>query len=265
MFAAFYAGRDALESTEMKIVLSISFALMLIANFLVFTAFQSYSHELYSSFQKDLLLTKQKADQQYYDKILQVNEECRALLHDMKHYLSGLRGIITVGDKERAFDYLGNMYERLNSNELIVFSSNPLLDAILTEKKSEADAAGIRFQAEVITDVSFQHIPEGEYIAILGNLLDNAIQGAAIFPQDPYVTVKIYDGNEHKFLTSVIENSCDPSKLKQKNGRFFTTKDKKQDHGFGIQNVKKMTEELEGLFETKINENKFITTIILPL
>ena len=265
MFAAFHVGQEALENPEMKLMLTLSFALMLFANIMVFAAFQSYSEELAESMRKEFLISKEKANKQYYDKISEINEERKALNHDLKHYFSGLRGLILSGDKEKAVEYLTRIDSRLDSNEMILFSRIPLLDAILTEKKNCAEAADVEFNVHVEQVSSLQNISESEYMAMLGNLLDNAIRAAESCRGHRFVTVNIYEVNQGTHLISKIENSYQEDDIKQHNGKLVTTKKNVMDHGLGLKNVKKLAGMQGGTFVTDRQDGIFTASIMLPL
>ena len=48
----------------------------------------------------------------------------------------------------------------------------------------------------------------------------------------------------------------------EKDGRFTTKKDK-ENHGFGIQNIKDVVKKHDGIYEARIADSRYIVTIVI--
>ncbi len=53
-------------------------------------------------------------------------------------------------------------------------------------------------------------------------------------------------------------------KVENNNGKFFTTKKDKANHGYGIRNMEMVVEKYEGVLENKAENGIFKLTIVLP-
>ena len=264
MCATLHLCADFVGEIKVKVILLTIFALMFLANILVFLAFRLYSEELYSSMNKEIVIAKEKANRQYYEKISEINEGRKTLIHDMKHYLSGVRGLVSNGENDKALTFLSEVDGKLDANEMIIFSQIPLLDSILTEKKRLAENNNINIDINVDKMITIDEISETDYVAMIGNLLDNALRAANKCVSSKNVQINISEGNNGMLLISKVVNSFDPEQIQLENGKLVTTKKDKEHHGIGLKSVEKMAKECEGMLLLDINEAEFISTLILP-
>ena len=98
-------------------------------------------------------------------------------------------------------------------------------------------------------------------MAILNNLLDNAIE-AAVNSKNAFVSLSANYVNTYAVIT--ISNSCNNTPITF-NNKLITTKENKNKHGMGIRSVKKTLKKYDGDLEWEYNENNkiFITTVML--
>ena len=107
--------------------------------------------------------------------------EGAAARHETAHRLTALDALYQTGDWAglgRLLEELGEQNARLSRT---AFSPNFAVNAILQDAETRARAAGIRL--EVRADVPEQlPVPVEDLCALLMNLLDNALEGAACAP-----------------------------------------------------------------------------------
>ena len=131
------------------------------------------------------------------------------------------------------------------------------MDVFLSAKQTAAYQYGINFDM-VIAD-SLQFMSADDICVLFGNLLDNAISAAGqsdtkqinlnIQPQDTYVSI-------------VLANSIKGDILAN-NPTLKTTKHKKDGHGYGIKNVRKVVQKYHGLIRFYEDSGMFISDILL--
>lgn len=139
----------------------------------------------------------------------------------------------------------------------MIFSGNDALDAILNTKQAAAHQYGINFDA-VIAD-SLQFMSADDICILFGNLLDNAISAARnteikqinlnIQPQDTYVSIVLTNSVKEDILAT--------------NPTLKTTKQKKDGHGYGIKNVRKVVQKYHGLIRFYEDSGMFVSDILL--
>jgi len=107
-------------------------------------------------------------------------EGARRVRHDMRHHVGTLRELLKDGQSAAALHYLDNTF----SHELLLpplnarWCENALVNAILTMGSGRAKAKGLEFVAEASVPAALV-IREPDLVALLGNLLENAVNGAA--------------------------------------------------------------------------------------
>ena len=107
--------------------------------------------------------------------------------------------------------------------------------------------------------IDFGFIEETDRIVLLGNLLDNAVEGATK-ATDGYVRVDIYMGN-NALLIMRIENNHN-TKLKKKGSEYMTIKQEKG-HGYGLKNVRACMEKYGGNLFLEEQDGTFLAILIV--
>ena len=112
----------------------------------------------------------------------------------------------------------------------------------------------------------FVPISEVDFCAVVGNLLDNAIEGACRIA-DTHSQRWIHLGFFRIWDTFTIrcENSMAPKTVKRHKEGFFTAKESETGcHGFGIRNIELIAKAADGFCSFETVENTFIANITLP-
>lgn len=95
---------------------------------------------------------------------------------------------------------------------------------------------------------------------ILANLLDNAIEAASRVVVNREISVKIEEVAYGMVL--VIRNTfC--GELLHADGDLITTKENKEDHGLGFENVKYAVSKYNGIIQRRSGENIFQVSVVL--
>jgi two-component system CitB family sensor kinase len=105
----------------------------------------------------------------------------RAQEHDFQHRLHVISGLIELGRHDDAVQEI-NRASRLHqelAGSLVDGSSDPTLTALLLGKASVASERGVKLQVSAFEDVSERLGDVHSVAAMLGNLIDNAIDSAS--------------------------------------------------------------------------------------
>lgn len=133
------------------------------------------SHIVRLTYEREQLRQQNRAYQAEFGRMRQSEAQVRALRHDMKNHLAVLEGYAARGQTEELVQYLKRLDQQLSCPGL-VHTGNLELDSILNYKLGWAKQAGARMKLDV-------RLPEGftadmfDLNVILGNLLDNAVEG----------------------------------------------------------------------------------------
>lgn len=189
-------------------------------------------------------------------------KEFRLLKHDMKNHLIYMEELIRQKKDEEVCKYID---ELLNSRGLsqrgVVNSGNILVDGLINYKIPYMKSLNIDFQAEVTIPFDLR-FPEDNLCIIIGNLLDNAIEGTQKIKESKrqiYLEMMLKKDN----LFILIKNPCMEKSLMKKGSYFLTTKND-EDHGMGLLSVKRAVEECQGSLYINVEKGIFQVSVMLP-
>lgn len=262
MLLTYYTSLDASVNQFTKALFCMSFSLMLLGNIIIFRAFNNYSDELYLSTEQKLIITRQNMDLNYYSQIQNMDNRYQAFNHDLSHHLK------TIGElaKEKQIDSILSIINDLNieleSNVLTIYCNNPVINSVLSEKKSIAEKNEEKMDIYVEPGFSLGKISDTDIISMLSNLLDNAIR-AVENSDNKVITVRLYTENQGCFNIVKIENHFTGELIRSVFG-FETTKKEKGMHGIGIKSVANTAEKYNGYLECFDNNYIFTAVLVLP-
>lgn len=163
-----------------------------------------------------------------------------------------------------SFLYLAKYKEKISERNTFVTGSIAL-DALLTAKMLACKNKGIDFE---LSQCPLNALPicEIDFCAIVGNLLDNAMEGALRI-KDEKTQKWIHLSFQRVWNTFSIrcENTMAPSTINRRDKRFLTSKSKSSaPHGFGIPNIESIAQKAEGFCSFETKACIFIATVTLP-
>ena len=132
------------------------------------------------------------------------------------------------------------------------------MDHLINTRKQKMDEEGIAFSL----DAAFVEIPiaEEDFWILLGNLLDNAREAAALCEAGRRrVRLEFFTVNDTFRL--FVENTSSRSPV-VKNGRFCSTKEG-FGHGWGTENVRMVVEKYGGSLRYEYTEQRFAAEVLL--
>lgn len=189
--------------------------------------------------------------------MLQLHENARKLKHDMRNHLMVLASYLNGNEILEAKQYASEILDKLNLEYSYIKTGNTLLNYIVNQKLSAAKQMGIYVKAE-IENLRFASVQSIDFSALLGNLLDNALEAAA-HSQKKYVELTIRQVRGYEVIK--ICNSIDDSVL-AKNPKFNTTKNERAQHGVGLSQVRDIVEKYQGLLDIYEEEDRFIVSVM---
>lgn len=231
---------------------------MLVVNLSIFYLY----HEMEKSYthlrERDIYKQQAALYQNQMEIIMESGSRIRALRHDMKNHILALQALAGNGSREEMQAYLHKMQEFMVNSDEYVMTGNENIDSLLNYKIRRAE----ELLKEVETKIS---IPEKlsfasfELNIILGNLLDNAVEAAALTEEKKLnIQMRIEKG----ILFLNIGNSCN-EQLSGKKGIGATTKADKRHHGIGMKNVQAALEKYHGDMDIVCRDGWFEADIML--
>ena len=170
------------------------------------------------------------------------------LRHDFRHHLDALNILITQNATQEAQAYLSSYRAEFDKSDLFTTGCT-MADALLTAKRMTMKAHGIRFD---FTSCPLNVLPlePPKFCAVVGNLLDNAIEGTLrVKHPDASPVISLTLSRVHNVFRIVCENPCNPQSVKQEKGIWRSSKRRSSYsdfHGIGISSIRRIIGEANG-------------------
>lgn len=185
--------------------------------------------------------------EQYYEQLRSDQDETRALFHDISKHLRAMQALAAESNMEEARNLFSETQRLYHSIGNVVDVGNNVVSVLLNEYKNRAAAVGVDFSFSVSIPPELLISAVDCYI-ILGNTLDNAIEGALSAPEGQRA-IALQLRQHQQTLYYKLENTCSQSHVWRKRDK---------NHGYGLHNVKKCVEKYSGDMTTSVQNEKFI-------
>lgn len=143
--------------------------------------------------------------QTQHKQLLQYMEDMREVRHDLRQHIGVIWALLEQEDIDGLKRYLSAYERRLPTGPRRTFTRNFALNAVCTHFAEEAR------KYEIDYDVSLdapEHLPisEPEVCALLGNLLENAVDACRTVSSAPFI--KVRGMWEKSYMVITVDNSC---------------------------------------------------------
>lgn len=215
-------------------------AVLIVPIFMVLIIYLLFNCISKQYFENISLLMEKQVEQQveHYKKINKLTDDLREFRHDYKNHMICLQSLLNNKQYDEALSYVKSItnQEILDSNKF--FSGNQIADAILTDKNelAQKNNCKIIFDGSVSDEISVSNL-----CTILSNALDNSIEACSKIDSDE---------------TQIIDVKCVASELIQiirisnpnldNNAVNETSKADRKNHGFGLSNIRRTVERMDG-------------------
>ena len=185
----------------------------------------------------------------------------RQRTHEYKNQIVCMDMLMKKKDYSKLEDYIGNISDKLDAQLDMVDTNNDVVNAILNAKYYEAIKNDVLFVLK-INDLSDIKVSDEDIVTILSNLLDNAIEAAKQCNVGKR-TVKIKLLSEDDVLTIAVSNTYKTEPMLTEDGYIRTTKNNKEEHGWGIRNIVATLEKYNAEYIIDYKNGEFIFSIIM--
>ena len=251
------------DLSDMPAATFLFFALLLTVFIIYLLFFRMYYlvQEKYIMEQQSQRMEYQVAlrDEQYL-RLQDSIRQSRNMRHDLKHYLLTLQGFLARGELKQAEEYLEQYLAEVSRYEILKLCSNPLVDMLVSHYYILAKERDIDFAVRI-------RIPEelpvrnSDLSVLLGNLLENAVEGAELAPQGQRGIRfnMICQGN---MLAVTVDNGFD-GKVNMEGSAYASTKSGHS--GLGLGSICYIAEKYGGGSEFSHDELEFHSSVLMGL
>ncbi len=194
----------------------------------------------------------------HYQGLREQDIETRKFRHDVKSHMVCIETLLKEDRYQEALEYLEKIKGKMEEITQRHKTGNSLVDAIVND--IAGDYSGVILEWEGVLPVQM-NIPDTELCVIFSNLLKNAFCAANECKGKGLVGVRT--GIISGALTVCIENNMERC-VNEKDGEFITQKEDKENHGFGIMNVRECVAISGGSIEFDYTETQFKVQVVLP-
>lgn len=246
-----------LISAQMVVLCMCIIFVIIITNYIIFLMIEKYTTVEEKQHEEEMIQREILYRNEYYQDMERYQEQIQDIRHDMKNRLTGLLAAAEQGSVELIRDRLQELLGDIRLAEEIIYSANPVVNAILKIKGVKAKEKEIPMQVTTLLPQRVS-VDIGDMGVLYGNLLDNAIEAAMAVEQE-----KRYVHVESKFQEGRLLLSIKNSKPSGAGSYRQTSKKDKIKHGRGIRSVRKVAEKYGGKLLLKDQGEHFEAVLLL--
>lgn len=235
----------------------------------VIFAFNIVTYYLYSKVERKAELEVQfvlleKEREYYLEQYKQMelsHNKLREFKHDIKNYFMLINMFIANKEYNQLQNYCRSLTGKLENDYIVSETGNIVVDSIINHKGAIAKNLDIDFILDILVPQDLI-LDSSDMAAILGNLLDNAIEAVkGLEKEERKIQLKInYDLPN---INITLMNPFTGSREKGHDENYVTTKGDKANHGLGMKIVRNTVEKYQGILEARDYNNVFVTHVLL--
>jgi signal transduction histidine kinase len=232
--------------------------LLVISTFLVFYLYNALS----KAHEEKLKTALHMQEREYYfaqSKLMQESvKKVRSIRHDMNLHLAAIKDF--AKDNKVITDYIDGLLGNIDESEVYSSTGNIAFDSIINFKLKNAAEGNIKLDLSLFIP-AVVNIEIADIVIILGNLLDNALTAVAKV-EDKVIKLDIEFSKGNLFIK--IDNTFDGSvKYAEGEEKRIVTLKSGEEHGHGLNNIRKSVEKYNGHIDITHDNNVFSVGVLL--
>ncbi len=252
-----FIGTQENVNHQSQYLLGIASLILLGATVLLFI---TYQHQLEKD--RELITLKSEhirlqCEKSYYDILERQNQQLMIYAHDAKNHLAIIHRLNT---DPALGSYITKLSEQLSHDTRNCHSGNRLLDVMIDKYILDCEIKGLSFDYDIKL-CNLGELEDIDLVAILGNLMDNAI-AAAEKSKKKHVSLETAKRNTYSIL--IISNSCDIAP-KVKRHHLISSKEDQELHGYGLKSVTTTLKRYQGDLDWIYDSDRHLFTITVMI
>jgi len=244
--------------SQNKVITSV--IILFIINILSFYLYDSLS----KSYVRQSILSILETENTLYSKQCEImqssTEELQEFRHDMNNQFIALSQLIKSEQYEEAEKQLSRLTSLTKSKIIYSTSGNVIIDGLINYKLQNALIDKIKVKTEIAVPKQI-NIETTDLVAILGNLIDNALNALADVSEDRRsLTIKVVFSRERLIIRTSNPYIGD---VLCKDGKIVSAKQSSKNHGYGLNNIAKAVNKYKGYMDIDYTGNIFTVDILM--
>ncbi len=209
--------------------------------------------------ENEILKVQQEYNRQYIKNANMEYDTIRKIRHDFKDSLNVVHTLIAEQKSDSAGKYIEGIIDTLNGTEIFIRTNNDIVNAVVNAKLSAAKSFGI--DVICLSSANFDGIDDLDLCRLLSNMLENAITACMNSNSDKKQIYLKFSSDNYNY-TFNLKNTIDKSVISQ-NPMLNTTKNNKDEHGYGTKIIKDIAEKYKGRCDFYEESGYFCCNVIL--
>ncbi|MBO4880736.1 MAG: sensor histidine kinase [Firmicutes bacterium] len=197
-------------------------------------------------------------EQKRYEELRSYMDETRTLRHDFRQHIRVITELTANGEFDELKDYVKQFTDILKKG-YTPFCANMAVDAVASHYASLAEAKNIKMQWDLRLPKVLP-IPEIEFCAMLGNLLENALKATENVPEEKRRIDVVSSMLSDTMLGLTVDN---PYIGKIRFDREHLPVSREPGHGFGMPSVAATVKRYNGTMDITTKDGIFSVSIML--
>lgn len=191
-----------------------------------------------------------------YKILLKAEDETKRTRHEMSHHIKAVSAFLSENKIDEANNYIASVSNDLNSLPALRYCNNILINAVVGACVEQAKAEGIDVEYNINVK---EKIPlnDSDLCVLIENMLDNALEACKKIKSDIKKYIRININQDDNFLFMGCVNSFEGKISFDENGDIITSKEDKENHGYGISAMKMIVEKYNSILKLETTENEF--------
>ena len=206
-----------------------------------------------AAYQNDLI-TK------HCDEVQNIYKTMRGWRHDYHNHIQAMLALTEKPEEIR--QYLLTLNDDLTTVDTVIKTGNVMVDAILNSKLSLIKSRHIAVNAKAIVPPQLK-ISEIDLCAIIGNLLDNAMEACLRIEKEKDRFIRVFIGILKGQLYISVTNSM--GNIIVKKGDSYLSSKTDSESGLGLMRIDNIADKYQGFVNRKHEDDIFATEVMLPL
>mgnify|MGYP000990057297 CR=1 FL=1 len=201
--------------------------------------------------QKLLFIAKQERIfelQQYHiEQLQEMNKIIKTQRHDFVNHLQTVYGLMQLGQVEEAQSFISELFTEVQISGEALRLAIPELSALLLVKTGLATSRNISFRIEVRSDLSQINVRPFDLVAIMGNLINNALEAVENLPvAERKVQIQVFENTGYFIMQTRNPGFIHRNLRAMIFTPGFSTKNDRTDRGLGLASVKHLADNYNG-------------------
>ncbi|MDR3238742.1 MAG: GHKL domain-containing protein [Clostridiales bacterium] len=206
-----------------------------------------------------LLENQVKTQSEHYESLRLDIQQGRKLRHDQRNHLAAVSHLLERGRLDEAKAILAQYARQIEDSTARTFCRNPIVDAVLRGKVTEAEELHIECRFDVSLDEKLA-IDEIDLSSVFANVLDNAIYACGTLADESEQCVLLSAAVKGGYLVVKCKNPAG-----KKNTGLIPVREDAPNHGFGLLILEEIARKYYGSRNILSDEKYFQITMFLKL